>query len=76
MPMIALNGAMHGRLSQRRWPARATAISPGLKCGLCWALAPGSVTLPTDKFVEPTDAEFYWQGKIEGSPPAGGHQVK
>ncbi len=39
-------------------------------------LAPGSVTLPTDKFVEPTDAEFYWQGKIEGTPPAGGHQVK
>ncbi len=39
-------------------------------------LAPGSVTLPTDKFVEPTDAQFYWQGKIEGTPPAGGHQVK
>ena len=30
-------------------------------------VAPGSVTLPTDKFVEPTDAEFYWQGKIEGT---------
>lgn len=36
---------------------------------------PGSVTLPTDKFVEPTDAEFYWGGKIEGTPKAGGHQT-
>jgi pilus assembly protein CpaC len=36
----------------------------------------GSVTLPTDKFVEPSDAEFYWNGKIEGSPKAGGHQTK
>jgi pilus assembly protein CpaC len=34
-----------------------------------------SVTLPTDKFVEPTDAEFYWGGKIEGTPKAGGHQT-
>ena len=33
-------------------------------------IAPGSVTLPTDKFVEPTDAEFYWHGKLEGSGPA------
>ena len=40
-------------------------------------VAPGSVTLPTDKFVEPSDAEFYWQGKIEGTPrSAGGHQTK
>jgi pilus assembly protein CpaC len=39
-------------------------------------VAPGSVTLPTDKFVEPSDAEFYWSGKIEGSPKAGGHQTK
>ena len=31
-------------------------------------VAPGSVTLPTDKFVEPTDSEFYWGGQIEGSP--------
>ena len=39
-------------------------------------VAPGSVTLPTDKFVEPTDAEFYWQGKIEGAPKSsGGHQT-
>jgi pilus assembly protein CpaC len=38
-------------------------------------VAPGSVTLPTDKFVEPSDAEFYWQGKIEGTAPAGGHQT-
>ena len=36
---------------------------------------PGSVTLPTDKFVEPTDSEFYWGGKIEGTPKAGGHQT-
>ena len=36
---------------------------------------PGSVTLPTDKFVEPTDAEFYWGGKIEGKPKSGGHQT-
>lgn len=39
-------------------------------------VAPGSVTLPTDKFVEPSDAEFYWGGKIEGTPKAGGgHQT-
>ena len=39
-------------------------------------VAPGSVTLPTDKFVEPTDSEFYWKGKLEGSAEAGGHQTK
>jgi len=39
-------------------------------------LAPGSVTLPTDKFVEPTDSEFYWNGQIEGTAAAGGHQTK
>jgi pilus assembly protein CpaC len=39
-------------------------------------VAPGSVTLPTDKFVEPTDAEFYWKGQIEGGSSAGGHQTK
>ena len=39
-------------------------------------VAPGSVTLPTDKFVEPTDAEFYLLGRTEGSrKPASGHQV-
>ena len=36
---------------------------------------PGSLTLPTDKFVEPSEAEFYWGGKIEGAPKAGGHQT-
>jgi hypothetical protein len=30
-------------------------------------VAPGSVTLPTDKFVEPNDAEFYLLGRTEGS---------
>ena len=35
-------------------------------------IAPGSVTLPTDKFIEPTDAEFFWHGQLEGSGPAGG----
>jgi pilus assembly protein CpaC len=39
-------------------------------------IAPGSVTLPTDSFVEPTDAEFFWGGRIEGKPgSAGGHQT-
>jgi pilus assembly protein CpaC len=39
-------------------------------------VAPGSVTLPTDKFVEPNDAEFYLLGRTEGSAkPAAGHQV-
>jgi pilus assembly protein CpaC len=34
------------------------------------------VTLPTDSFVEPTDGEFYWGGRIEGkSQNAGGHQT-
>jgi pilus assembly protein CpaC len=36
---------------------------------------PDKVTLPTDKFVEPTDAEFYWGGKIEGSPRAAAQQT-
>lgn len=45
-------------------------------------LPPGGIRLPTDSFVEPTDAEFYWLGRMEGkgSNPArkrddGGHQV-
>jgi pilus assembly protein CpaC len=40
-------------------------------------VAPGSVTLPTDKFIEPTDSEFFLMGRTEGSvKPASGHQVK
>jgi pilus assembly protein CpaC len=40
-------------------------------------VAPGSVTLPTDKFIEPSDSEFYFWGRPEGTArPAGGHQVK
>ncbi len=35
-------------------------------------LPPGKQRLPTDMFKEPTDAEFYWLGRIEGE----GHQVK
>jgi pilus assembly protein CpaC len=46
-------------------------------------IAPGSVTLPTDKFVEPSDADFFIWGRTEGSkrptapnkPAAGGHQM-
>jgi pilus assembly protein CpaC len=39
-------------------------------------IAPGSVTLPTDSFVEPTDSEFFWGGQIEGKArTAGGHQT-
>lgn len=39
-------------------------------------VAPGSVTLPTDKFVEPSDADFYLWGRIEGTAkPPSGHQV-
>jgi pilus assembly protein CpaC len=39
-------------------------------------VVPGSVTLPTDKFVEPTDSEFFLLGRTEGSGrPASGHQV-
>lgn len=37
---------------------------------------PDSIQLPTDKFVEPTDAEFFWKGQIEGSSSSGGHQTK
>lgn len=38
--------------------------------------APGSVTLPTDKFVEPSDADFYLRGRLEGTPKkSGGHQA-
>jgi len=40
-------------------------------------VAPGSVTLPTDKFVAPSDADFYLWGRTEGSAkPSSGHQVK
>jgi len=39
-------------------------------------VAPGSVRLPTDGFVEPSDSEFYLLGRIEGSSRApSGHQV-
>jgi hypothetical protein len=34
------------------------------------------VTLPTDKFVEPSDADFYLRGRLEGTPKASsGHQT-
>jgi pilus assembly protein CpaC len=36
----------------------------------------GSVSLPTDKFVEPNDMDFYLGGKLEGTArSSGGHQV-
>jgi len=39
-------------------------------------IAPGSVTLPTDKFIEPSDADFYLWGRTEGTAkPPSGHQV-
>jgi pilus assembly protein CpaC len=39
-------------------------------------VAPGSVTLPTDKFVDPNDADFYLWGRLEGgSPSSSGHQA-
>jgi pilus assembly protein CpaC len=34
-------------------------------------IKPDDITLPTDKFIEPTDTEFYWKGELEGSGPAG-----
>lgn len=33
-------------------------------------IAPGSVRLPTDKFIEPSDSDFYIWGRTEGSAPA------
>jgi len=38
-------------------------------------VAPGSVTLPTDKFVDPNDVDFYLLGRTEGTAAAGGHQA-
>jgi pilus assembly protein CpaC len=38
-------------------------------------VAPGSVRLPTDKFIEPSDTDFFWHGRLEGKAPAGGHQT-
>jgi pilus assembly protein CpaC len=39
-------------------------------------VAPGSVTLPTDKFVEPSDTDFFFLGRTEGTAkPSAGHQV-
>ena len=29
-------------------------------------IRPGGIKLPTDSFIEPSDAEFYWLGRIEG----------
>jgi len=29
-------------------------------------MRPGSIKLPTDSFIEPSDAEFYWLGRMEG----------
>jgi pilus assembly protein CpaC len=37
-------------------------------------VAPGSVTLPTDRLVEPNDTDFYLLGRMEGRAPSG-HQV-
>lgn len=40
-------------------------------------VAPGSVTLPTDRFVDPSDLDFYFLGRLEGSAePSTGHQMK
>jgi pilus assembly protein CpaC len=33
-------------------------------------LAPGNVRLPTDKFVEPSDVDFFLLGRTEGHAPA------
>ncbi len=38
-------------------------------------VAPGSVRLPTDGFVEPNDVDFYLLGRTEGSAQNGGHQA-
>ena len=39
-------------------------------------VARGSVTLPTDKFVEPNDMDFYLGGKLEGTAnSSSGHQM-
>ncbi len=45
-------------------------------------LPPGGIRLPTDSFVEPSDAEFYWLGRMEGRNSKqtrrndSGHEVK
>lgn len=40
-------------------------------------LAPGTkIPLPTDAYIEPTMAEFYWDGRIEGRGPIDGSKVK
>jgi pilus assembly protein CpaC len=37
---------------------------------------PGSIRLPTDKFVDPSDADFYFWGQLEGNASSSsGHQV-
>jgi pilus assembly protein CpaC len=37
---------------------------------------PGSVRLPTDKFVDPSDWDFYLGGRLEGNAKSSsGHQV-
>ncbi len=33
-------------------------------------IARNKIRLPTDSFIEPSDSEFYWEGKMEGSAPA------
>jgi pilus assembly protein CpaC len=46
-------------------------------------LPPGQIRLPTDSFIEPSDAEFYFLGRMEGKgsggapkSDGGGHEVK
>ena len=37
-------------------------------------VAPGDIRLPTDNFIEPTDADFYLMGRLEGRPKQGAVQ--
>ena len=38
-------------------------------------VAPGSIKLPTDSFVEPNDVDFYLLGRTEGTRSSSGHKV-
>ncbi len=39
-------------------------------------MRPADIRLPTDSFIEPTDAEFYWLGRTEGKNRSRGNTAQ
>ena len=74
---VAANTDVSMPLENARPAPMTTSFFPAISMGrgiLVVSVAPGSVTLPTDKFVEPSDSDFYLWGRLEGTaaPATGG----